>query len=402
MEAVKTVLTHKDTPVMDVALDATTAGVEALGAIHDEELVPLGTRLRNGSVNGQSFQDWWRGRCVPGTRNDVKEALEPFGSSFPARLLPRSLSLSLSDHYWLRPEDKPLAWKDVNFFENDFSEAFGNLLFGKKVDPKDLDFNTPDLTTSGWQKKRWSNGKGKRVLVKAGSPPYHQEPHNEVMASRLMTRLGIENAGYVPADCGGEPLTLCDCFASEKAEFVPALHIFWSGKRRADASDMGHFLRRCRDLNIPEAGRSLKEMLALDFMIANDDRNYENFGAMRDGDTLRFLGLAPVYDCGTSLWHDSPEPDSRRAPAKPFKKTQAEQIRLADDLSRLDFGLVKDADEEFDELLADNPLIDEERRGKLCRALKERIAILSDIARGGPGKAPGPSVVSAGVPKEGR
>ncbi len=34
------------------------------------------------------------------------------------------LSLSLSDQYWLNPVDQPLDWKDINFYDNAFSDDF--------------------------------------------------------------------------------------------------------------------------------------------------------------------------------------------------------------------------------------------------------------------------------------
>jgi len=35
--------------------------------------------------------------------------------------------MSLTEHYWLQPVDRELHWKDLNFFENYFSEDLGNL-----------------------------------------------------------------------------------------------------------------------------------------------------------------------------------------------------------------------------------------------------------------------------------
>lgn len=30
--------------------------------------------------------------------------------------------MSLTDHYWLQPVGQELYWKDLNFYENDFSD----------------------------------------------------------------------------------------------------------------------------------------------------------------------------------------------------------------------------------------------------------------------------------------
>ena len=36
------------------------------------------------------------------------------------------------------------------------------------------------------------------------------------------------------------------------------------------------------------------KMLKVDYIIANEDRHYNNFGFIRNADTLEWLGLAPV------------------------------------------------------------------------------------------------------------
>ena len=39
-----------------------------------------------------------------------------------------SNGLSLSDQYWMKPAESNLEWKDINFFENSFSDDVGNIL----------------------------------------------------------------------------------------------------------------------------------------------------------------------------------------------------------------------------------------------------------------------------------
>ena len=72
-------------------------------------------------------------------------------------------------------------------------------------------------------------------------------------------------------------------------------------------------------------------MLVLDYLIANEDRHLNNFGAVRNACTLEWLGCAPIYDSGTSLWFDKPWTminAGAKASSKPFKTTHDEQIKL--------------------------------------------------------------------------
>ncbi len=48
-------------------------------------------------------------------------------------------------------------------------------------------------------------------------------------------------------------------------------------------------------------------MLTLDYIIANGDRHYNNFGFIRNAETLEWQGLAPIFDSGASLWHNTQE-----------------------------------------------------------------------------------------------
>lgn len=44
----------------------------------------------------------------------------------------------------------------------------------------------------------------------------------------------------------------------------------------------------------------LDYLLAFDFIMVNTDRHFGNFGAVRNIETLEWLGPAPVFDSGTS------------------------------------------------------------------------------------------------------
>ena len=48
----------------------------------------------------------------------------------------------------------------------------------------------------------------------------------------------------------------------------------------------------------------LQQLMILDYLICNPDRHFGNFGAIRDAVTLEWMGFAPIFDSGTSLWFD--------------------------------------------------------------------------------------------------
>ena len=49
-----------------------------------------------------------------------------------------------------------------------------------------------------------------------------------------------------------------------------------------------------------------------DFAITNTDRHLNNFGILRDADTLQILGPAPIFDSGNSMFYDTQKNYSRQ------------------------------------------------------------------------------------------
>jgi hypothetical protein len=126
-------------------------------------------------------------------------------------------------------------------------------------------------------------------------------------------------------------------------------------------------------------------MMTVDFLIVNTDRHYNNFGAVRNAETLEWIGHAPIYDSGTSLWHDIDIDNAglgSSMESKPFKNNHYEQIKLVKDFSWLDIKKIDDIDEEFAELLKSYPTINKTRKDSLCGALKSRVKRLNDIVDG--------------------
>ena len=39
-----------------------------------------------------------------------------------------------------------------------------------------------------------------------------------------------------------------------------------------------------------------------DFVLTNTDRHFYNFGVLRDSHTLEFIGMAPIFDSGNSMF----------------------------------------------------------------------------------------------------
>lgn len=49
----------------------------------------------------------------------------------------------------------------------------------------------------------------------------------------------------------------------------------------------------------------LSKMLVCDYIPGNQDRHYQNFGVIRNVETLEYTRIAPIFDSGNSLWYRS-------------------------------------------------------------------------------------------------
>ena len=370
------ILTHRKTAVAEIEIDEETSVISRIGAVFAPEHIPVGISIKKNRPNRGDLNDWWHGRSIPASRQNIQEALKNLGFSTTGKLLAKCYGLSLSDQYWVNPAKDRLDWDNVNFFDNPFSEDVGNTLFGSAKHGGKIDLISPDNTSDGWLKKKWKIINGKRCLIKAGSDPFQQQPLSEVMAAVVMGRLNIPHVHYSLIWENGLPYSVCENFVTSETELISAFHIH-NTKRIKDVGMLyDHYIECCLELGIPDARSSLEKMLVADYLIVNQDRHFNNFGAVRNAKTLEWLIAAPLYDNGSSLWYDQSTESIQNtgdAKSQPFFGTHEEQIKLVRDFSWLDFADLRGVDEEFNELLQKTMLIDAVRRGALCTALRNRV-----------------------------
>lgn len=380
------VFMHQRIAVCDIELDDATGSIRKIGAIHAPEHLPVGVPIRNGMADRKALNDWWTDRCIPESRSGVREAMETLNITSTRALLVKCYGLSLSDQYWICPKDANLSWDEVNFFTNPFSDDIGDVLFGADRKGDALNLSSPDNTSDGNLKKRWRMIDGKRCLVKGGSNPFRQQPFNEVIATGVMECLGIPHVPYTVAWNKGAPYSICEDFADESRELVPAWRIIQMQKKPNNISVYQHFVNCCEAIGVRDAVPFLDRMIVLDYLIANEDRHLNNFGLLRNSETLEWLGFAPIYDSGSSLGYDkvaSQIRSEREVGCKPFKNHHAEQIKLVSDFSWIDFGRLSDVkDLIIETLTADGAeeYMDAGRIEAITESVERRIRNLSELA----------------------
>ncbi|MBR4060756.1 MAG: HipA domain-containing protein [Lachnospiraceae bacterium] len=377
---------HKRVKVADIELDDASGFIKKINTVYAPEHLPIGVSIKKGVADRASLNDWWTERSIPASRSGIREALELLDITSTKMLLVRCYGLSLSDQYWICPEGTNLTWDNINFFENSFSDDVGDVLFGAKKKDNAFDFSSPDNTSDGNLKKRWKIIAGKRCLVKGGSTPFRQQPFNEVIASKIMEWLGISHVPYTVMWNQGIPYSVCEDFITGETELIPAWRIMQTLKKENDISVYQHFLNCCEALGIKEVIPYLDRMIVLDYIIANEDRHLNNFGVIRNAETLEWIGMAPIYDSGSSLGYDKLAGQirsERDITCKPFKKYHEEQLKLVSSFEWIDIEKLSNVRalimETFSEGSA-SEYMDETRMKAIADTVEKRIRNVAEMA----------------------
>lgn len=387
VNVMKCLLMHKRTAVASIELDDATGFIQKIGEIYAPEHLPIGIYVKNGVADRTALNTWWTDRSIPASRSGIREALETLEISNTKILLIRCYGLSLSDQYWIRPDGNDLSWDDINFFHHPFSDDIGDVLFGAPKKANVLDFSSPDNTSDGFLKKRWKIIDGKRCLIKGGSNPFRQQPFNEVIATKIMARLGIPHVPYTLIWNREAPYSVCEDFVNENTELIPAWRVMMTKKKDNSTSVYQHFVNCCEALGIKDVVPFLDRMITLDYIIANEDRHFNNFGVIRNAETLEWIGMAPIYDSGSSLGYDKlpgQMKSEKDVGCKPFKNHHIEQLHLVQSFDWLDLAKLDDIEDVIREILSqdtDGNYIDEYRINTVVNSVKRRIQSLEQIIR---------------------
>ena len=282
----------------------------------------------------------------------------------------------------MKPADSDLTWESVNFFDHDFSDDVGDVLFGICQKDADLNLISPDNTSDGNLQKRWKIIDGKRCLLKAGSAPFRQQSFNEAIASIIMKRLGIDHVPYSVKWSDGKPYSVCADFVTKETDLVSAWRILQIRPKANHENFYLHYVNICKELGI-DVVPALDRMIVLDYIIGNEDRHFNNFGLLRNADTLDWIGAAPIFDSGTSLWYDRSVEQMFLSDisCKPFKKSHGEQIKLVSSFDWLDLDKLNGIEDEVYEILTEQKAIlfvGLERAGRIAQGLAKRIANLHE------------------------
>lgn len=260
----------------------------------------------------QTLTKWLASRFMPKTRDGLNIVEKSFKWKRPYYHM-----ASLIDHYWFQ-RDPNEDYEKINYFTNRYKASFGNLFFAPWLvgDPSYFE-ESPDLTCGGRVKKRWVQEKEKNEdgiymshLRKTGNRSLHQFPVIEVIVSDILDHLNIiDHVVYHLIPDGLEICSDCENFVNYDTEFIPASQLLAKARKKNNENKTAFDLIRevCEIYDIPNAETFIRNMIFIDKLIYNTDRNFSNFGFLRDVETGKYVGPAPLYDHGSCLFNWTPK-----------------------------------------------------------------------------------------------
>lgn len=324
--------------------------------------------------------DWFKGRGIPSWRDDLDLLLVKLNVTSPNELLDKAFGLSLSDQYWVKPTTSNIEHKDINFFEHDFEDSeFTNATFGTELNSSTkISLISPNNTTDGRLKKTWKLENNKRYLLKGAYKNEVMQPFNEVLASMICDRLGFDHVTYTLEIVNDKVVSKCECFIDVNKELIPAYQILSDQVAKENAYEEYISILEAEGLN--NVREKLENMFILDYLLLNEDRHLNNFGIIRDVNTLKWIDLAPIFDNGQSLniLDYTDEELIINGKGRFFYNVDSFEtiIPKIRNIKRFDLSKLDGVVEEFDELLhqyQDVTKITDRRINKICTLLLSRI-----------------------------
>lgn len=391
----KCVLMNKNTKVLIAEYNTVSKFFDQILEIINIDYVPyaLKNSYDKNNYNDDLFRiglsEWFKDRGIPSWRDRLDLLLHRLNVETTTELLDKAFGLSLSHQYWIKPYDLDVKYDDINFFDHDFdySEFMeASLSLNSKTIQSEKSLKTPNNTTDGMIKKAWIIENGTRYLLKGGYRNEILQPFNEVLASEICKRLDFNHVEYTLDTYKDMVVSKCPCFINKDTEIITASQIKSCMERYDSIKDYEEYIKVLENHNINNVREKLENMYILDFLIMNEDRHLNNFGIIRDVNTLEWIDVAPIFDNGQSLsiqdYNEEELVISGQGRLFYEIKSFDEIIKIVKNIKRIDVSKLDGIVEWFDDLLRkykNITNISDRRINRLCILLNRQIDKLTEL-----------------------
>ncbi len=199
--------------------------------------------------------------------------------------------IAVTDTYWVQTDTLTKHWSEISPYTNNLDSNIFLNYFDKS--PIRLGaYSVAQISLRYWSKKD-----DNICFYKSGYDA--NIAFAEYQSSQLGKYLGFDIVKYRVENIYGCTVTVSPCICSEATGMYNVLELLGRSLdyRELFSLDFGE------DRGVSQ--RKLIDMLLLDYLVLNTDRNMTNVGVLFDTDTNELKGLAPIYDLNHTLLYNS-------------------------------------------------------------------------------------------------
>lgn len=374
---IKYILMHKNDKCGTILFD------ENIGRITEYHDDRNGLSPYLGNCDIKKIQKWWEMRAVPASRATMQQVINNANCLNTEVYLAKNLGLSMTDTYWIKPSGIDLSFDNVKF-ANLAAYSHGKIPYHNATS------YDPNASLGGQMEKYWDLMHKTPILVKESYKYYGQQSINEVFASIVHSRQpsNVEFVRYT-AEMTEDRGVQCKCpaFTSENIELLSAYEMVESRKIQNSQALYDEYINICVENGIDynQIQEFMDYQTMTDFLITNTDEHLLNFGVLRDPNTMKLIGPAPIFDSGNSMFYsDGRKTPYTRAgildiPITSFYKREEKLLGKVKNKTAVDLNSIPSAGE-VKELYA-NAGIPEEKADVISKNYDTKAKMLSEFQR---------------------
>lgn len=233
--------------------------------------------------------DWINSRYVLSERRSLGRIMKFAGVNSFIDFLEITNGVSLKDTYWVKEVNSEKNWSMVSPYSNSLNRLMSDYAFNRGLTGKTV-YGSPEFATDGSFEKCWRKYNGGIYLYKRGSSGScnaGNEPYSEVYAYKISEAMGIDCCEYKLGLYKGITTSVCKCMTNENIGLISYKDLMGNS-----ICDFGKLIDSLDGSN----KYKIIDMLLLDYVTCNTDRNYSNIGIYVDNSTNRVLGFTPIFD----------------------------------------------------------------------------------------------------------
>ena len=249
-------------------------------------------------IQNAVVSDFFASRTLNLARDNAKAILNaaalPQGmrTSDKLRITDACRGVTMTDSFWIKEKGENITFDEVNIRKRHLSEvSYKIAILGQHISAT-RDELVPDLSTEGMFPKYWKRENGKVYLYKTDNFKDNISTRAELESSRILEEAGINAVRYFSKTIDGRLFAVSECIASDDISLVSMQSV---------KDYCTHTKQDFYDFLLREFGTQFSNMCITDYVIANTDRHFLNFGVLVDNSTNKIISFAPLFDHNQSL-----------------------------------------------------------------------------------------------------